>query len=116
MSKEQEMLKRLIDIIISLFVLIFTFPVFIILVLLVKLDSPGPALYKQERPGLNGKRFKYYKFRTMRTDSGQILKDLAGKGLAALNGEGKLASPLMLKHDPRVTRLGRFLRKTSLDE
>jgi len=70
----------------------------------------------QQRTGLGGRRFNMYKFRTMVPDAEAKLKELAAQGLAKLGPDGRLAEPLKLDRDPRVTRIGRILRKTSLDE
>jgi Undecaprenyl-phosphate glucose phosphotransferase len=92
-------LKRAFDFTCSLLGLILLSPLLLVLTILVKLDSPGPALYAQERVGLIGKRFKMYKFRTMRAD-------------AEPEGEAGWTKP----GDPRRTRLGSALRRLSLDE
>jgi putative colanic acid biosynthesis UDP-glucose lipid carrier transferase len=78
--------------------LAFLWPVFLLIALLIRLDSKGPAVFRQRRYGLNGEEFPVYKFRTMTVceDGGEIVQ----------------AKP----NDPRITRLGRFLRRTSLDE
>jgi Undecaprenyl-phosphate glucose phosphotransferase len=91
-------LKRVVDLILSGILLVFTSPFLLLLALLVKLDSRGPALFTQLRMGLDAKPFPLFKFRSMRAD-------------AEKDGPGWTT-----KGDPRVTRLGRFLRKTSLDE
>ena len=77
--------------------------------LLVKFTSPGPVLFRQERSGLNGKAFTIYKFRTMVTNAEQLKAELA-----AMN---EMTGPVFkLSKDPRVTPLGRWLRKFSIDE
>jgi len=91
-------LKRLLDITVSALGLILTFPLLLVIAILIRLDSKGPVLYSQERVGLYGRIFLLYKFRSMRTDA-----EAAGPQWASEN-------------DPRVTRLGRFLRRTRLDE
>jgi exopolysaccharide biosynthesis polyprenyl glycosylphosphotransferase len=91
-------LKRLLDITASALGLLITFPLLIVTALLIRLDSKGPVLYTQERVGQYGRIFLLYKLRTMRQDA-----EAAGPQWASEN-------------DPRVTRLGRFLRKTRLDE
>jgi exopolysaccharide biosynthesis polyprenyl glycosylphosphotransferase len=90
--------KRMIDIIIAIVGLIFTSPILIITAIIVKFDSPGPVLFAQERVGLNGKYFIIYKIRSMVID-------------AEKNGV-----TWATKNDPRVTRLGKFIRKTRIDE
>ncbi|MFN3306770.1 MAG: sugar transferase [Candidatus Kapaibacteriota bacterium] len=91
-------LKRAIDILVSSIVLIFGLPIWILVAILIKLDSKGPVLYKQERVGKNGKIFICYKFRSMHVDA-----EKTGPRTTVLN-------------DPRVTRVGYFLRKTHIDE
>jgi lipopolysaccharide/colanic/teichoic acid biosynthesis glycosyltransferase len=91
-------LKRLFDIIVSLICIIFFAPVFVILSIWINLDSSGPILFKQQRVGLNGKPFTIYKFRSM-----------------YVNDEADAPSPEST-NDPRLTRVGKFIRKTSLDE
>ena len=91
--------KRIIDIIIALLVLIVGAIPMLIIALIVKIDSPGPAIFKQDRLGRGGKVFKFYKFRSMRLNA-----EHTGSGV--YSGKG----------DPRVTKIGRFLRATSLDE
>jgi len=91
-------IKRMIDFSVAVGVLLLVLPFFPIIALLIKLDSKGPAFYSQTRMGFLGKPFKLYKFRTMRSDA-----EAAGAQWAQ-------------KNDPRVTRLGAFLRKTRLDE
>jgi lipopolysaccharide/colanic/teichoic acid biosynthesis glycosyltransferase len=88
--------KRLLDILVALGALAVLWPLFLVVAILIRLDSKGPALFLQDRVGLQGRVFKVYKFRSMRTD-------LAGPELTQIG-------------DPRITRLGRFLRRTSIDE
>jgi Undecaprenyl-phosphate galactose phosphotransferase WbaP len=88
-------------------------PLLLAIFVLIKLDSPGPAVFVQKRPGLNGKTFKIFKFRTMYADAEQILEQLILENpvfAQEFEKHGKLTK------DPRITRIGRFLRKTSLDE
>ena len=101
--------KRSLDVILSLCMLIGLLPFFALIGLLVKLDSRGPAFYAQERVGLNTRRFKLYKFRTM-TDGAEAKQE-------ELECFNEACGPVFkIKNDPRITRLGRFLRKTSIDE
>lgn len=91
-------LKRSSDIVLSLLILLLILPVLLLIALLVKLDSPGPAIFKQRRYGLDGEQILVYKFRSMAvTEDGGAIQQAR-------------------KNDLRVTRLGAFLRKTSLDE
>jgi len=101
--------KRLLDIFVCLVALPFAVPVLLLCAVLVKATSRGPVLFIQERTGLGGRRFKMLKFRTMVPDAPR-LRD-------ALKGRSRIAGPdFKLSDDPRVTRVGDFLRKTSLDE
>jgi lipopolysaccharide/colanic/teichoic acid biosynthesis glycosyltransferase len=110
-------LKRVMDIFGSLVALILFLPAFGLIALLVKLTSEGPVLFCQKRVGQYGKEFSFYKFRTMHVDNDSaihqeyVAKLIAGRGEL---GSGK--GVYKLTNDPRVTRLGRFLRKTSFDE
>lgn len=103
----QSILKRAIDILGSLVGLIFVAIVFLPIAIAIKLDSPGPILYSQERHGLLGQSFRMYKFRSMidRADTLKSQVENEAQGLIFKN-----------QQDPRITRVGRFLRKTSLDE
>lgn len=102
-------LKRLIDIIGSLVGIILLSPIMIITAMAVKLDSKGPAVYSQLRVGKGGKPFKMYKFRSM-------IKD-ADKYLDKLKEKNEMSGPMFkMKEDPRVTKVGKFIRKTSIDE
>ncbi len=102
--------KRLFDIISSLFALIILSPIFLILIILVKIDSKGPAFYGHERIGKNGKTIKVLKFRSMKLDSRPLEEVLTTEQLEEYKRDFKVTN------DPRVTRVGKFLRKTSLDE
>jgi Undecaprenyl-phosphate galactose phosphotransferase WbaP len=88
-------------------------PVLFVIALLIKLSSPGPVLYKQERLGKNGARFHAYKFRSMVMDADKRLKDLLESN-SKLRGEWERNQKI--KNDPRTTGIGKFLRRTSLDE
>jgi len=101
--------KRALDIAGSAFLLLVLSPLFALLAVLVKLDSPGSAFFRQERVGLHGRTFRVVKFRTMGSDAEQRLDDL--RPLNAIRGHA-----FKMERDPRVTRVGRFLRRTSLDE
>jgi lipopolysaccharide/colanic/teichoic acid biosynthesis glycosyltransferase len=116
--------KRGIDVAVSLFVLAFGLPFHFLLGLLVKLTSDGPVLFTQERVGQDGKPFRMYKFRTMVCDNNDELhrnfardfingKTNGGNGNGGSGGNGNV---FKIVNDPRVTSMGRFLRKTSLDE
>lgn len=101
--------KRLFDVIVASAVLVVVAPVFLILTLAVKLTSEGPVFFRQERVGRYGEPFDMLKFRSMVVNAEELL--------AELERENEGAGPLFkIKDDPRVTPLGRFMRKTSLDE
>lgn len=101
-------LKRMMDIIGSLIGLVFCGIVSIFLVPLIKKDG-GPAIFAQDRVGRNGRVFKFYKFRSMRVDAEEIKKDLMSQNQM----QGGM---FKIENDPRVTKIGHFIRKTSLDE
>jgi lipopolysaccharide/colanic/teichoic acid biosynthesis glycosyltransferase len=104
--------KRFLDLILVLLALPLVLPFLILIAILIKLEKPsGPIFFAQMRTGKGGRRFKMYKFRTMVPNAEEQKKELA-----PINDNGELAGPLKLKHDPRITRVGRILRKTSLDE
>lgn len=102
--------KRLFDIVVSFVATIIISPLLIILWLLVKLTSKGPGIYTSIRVGKNGKKFKFYKFRSMVVNAEEMKKDLMNQN------EMKDGVYFKLKDDPRITKIGKFLRKTSLDE
>jgi exopolysaccharide biosynthesis polyprenyl glycosylphosphotransferase len=102
-------LKRLIDIAGACFGLVLLAPLFLAIAIAVKLDSPGPVFFVQERVGQNRRRFHAYKFRTMVAGAEQMQEDLEDLNEA----EGPI---FKIEHDPRRTRLGRWLRRSSLDE
>ncbi|HXX44124.1 MAG TPA: sugar transferase [Candidatus Acidoferrales bacterium] len=114
-------IKRGIDILGSALLLLFLSPVFGVIALAIKLTSKGPVIFRQDRLGQFGKRFECLKFRTMYVDNNHhihreyVQKFIAGKtgNIAADENEPAV---FKIKNDPRVTRIGRFLRKTSLDE
>jgi len=106
-------IKRAFDIVFSLLCLILGFPLFLIIGLFVLLTSPGSIIYSHERVGRGGKPFRCYKFRTMYFDSDQRLKEILKNDLKSKN-EWEIS--FKLKKDPRITSIGSFLRKTSLDE
>nr|WP_245561133.1 sugar transferase [Desulfoscipio gibsoniae] len=109
----QQFLKRIFDLTLSFLLLTVSLPFFIIIALLTKLDSRGPVLFTQKRLGKNGKEFSCLKFRTMVGNAGDVLRHALEKD-QALREEWEIN--FKLKNDPRVTRVGSFLRKTSLDE
>jgi lipopolysaccharide/colanic/teichoic acid biosynthesis glycosyltransferase len=102
-------LKRLLDVSLAGFVLLATLPIWLAIIVAIRLDSPGPAIFVQERVGIRGRRFRFYKFRSMRDGADRMKAQL--KHLSEVDGP-----VFKLRSDPRVTRVGKFLRQTSLDE
>ncbi|MGQ9517003.1 MAG: sugar transferase, partial [Anaerolineae bacterium] len=105
----QSVLKRVLDIVISAVLLVLTAPLMAGIALMVRLDSPGPVLFRQPRVGQDGRIFTMYKFRTMVPDAEARLQEL-------MRARGWEKPPLKIPDDPRVTRAGRLLRRLSLDE
>ncbi|MBP5249621.1 MAG: sugar transferase [Lachnospiraceae bacterium] len=105
-----QMLKRTMDIIGSGIAIVLLSPIMLVVAILIKLDSPGPVLFKQTRVGQNGRHFSILKFRSMYKD--------AEARKAELMAKNEIAGGVMfkMKDDPRITRVGRFIRATSLDE
>ena len=102
-------LKRMLDFIGAALGLALTGPLMAMVALLIRLDSPGPIFYVAERTGAKGRRFLCYKFRSMVTDAAQRKEDL--------RAQNQRQGPIFkIDHDPRVTRIGRFIRRYSLDE
>ena len=108
-NMKQVIIKRMMDIIGSLVGLIFMAIAFIIFAPIIKIQSPGPVFYKSVRIGKNGRRFNFYKFRSMHVDADKRLKDLQKdneiKGLM-----------FKMENDPRIIPIGHFMRKYSIDE
>ncbi|USK84922.1 sugar transferase [Peribacillus asahii] len=98
-KKFQKFIKRIFDVVISLIVLIPFLPIWGVIAILIKVTSPGPVFFLQDRPGLNKKIFKVYKFRTMRPGSENMVKGQE-----------------VMKDDNRVTAIGKFLRRSKIDE
>ena len=105
--------KRTLDLVGVLAGSVVLVPLTALLALAIRVDSPGPALYRQERIGLGGRRFQVWKFRTMVVGADGVLADLLARDPRAAD---EWARHQKLAHDPRVTRVGRWLRRTSLDE
>ncbi|MGG4016621.1 sugar transferase [Priestia megaterium] len=102
--------KRFLDIILSLIGLIFLLPVFIIVAICIKIeDKNGPVLFSQTRVGKNQSEFTMYKFRSMVSNAEELLENL-------LEQNETTGAMFKMKNDPRVTKIGRFIRKTSIDE
>jgi exopolysaccharide biosynthesis polyprenyl glycosylphosphotransferase len=102
-------LKRLLDLAVSLAALVIVSPIMLMTAIAIRLDSPGPILFRQTRVGKWGKHFPCYKFRSMYIDAEQRLQDL----MALNEADGPV---FKMKNDPRVTRVGRIIRKLSIDE
>ncbi len=101
--------KGVLDFISSLVIVILTSPIFVIISLIIKFSSSGPVFFKQKRVGLRGRKFYAYKFRTMVVNAEELK--------AKLMTENEMDGPVFkMKDDPRITGVGKFLRKTSLDE
>ncbi len=101
--------KRIFDITLALFLIPFALPIMAIIALVIRLDSPGPMLWGQQRTGWNGKVFKMYKFRTMLENAVELKEKY--KHLNQLTWPD-----FKIDDDPRVTKVGKFLRRSSLDE
>ncbi len=121
-QKISSFLKRTMDIFGSIAGIVIFSPLFIMMPILIKLSSKGPVLFKQERLGQFGKRFTFLKFRTMYIDNDQnihkeyVKKLISGKSENDLDYKESLEKTYKIKDDPRVTHIGRLLRKTSMDE
>ncbi|MCC5929844.1 MAG: sugar transferase [Cyclobacteriaceae bacterium] len=107
-------LKRLADILISSFLLLILSPALAIIALLIRLESRGPVFYSQKRAGKGYRVFDFYKFRSMRVGADAELKNLAH--LNQYNGNGKKSTFFKIENDPRITKIGKILRNTSIDE
>jgi exopolysaccharide biosynthesis polyprenyl glycosylphosphotransferase len=104
-----QVIKRALDVAVAALLLLLLLPVLLCVAMAVKLSSPGPIFFLQDRIGVNKRRFKIWKFRTMVPD--------AEKLMASLERQNEAAGPVFkMKNDPRVTPIGRWLRRTSLDE
>lgn len=104
--------KRSFDIIMSLTSMVLLFPIFFIIAIMIKIDSKGNIIYKHKRIGKNGKYIYLYKFRTMYTNSKEILEEI----LKDQKIKEEWENNFKLENDPRITKVGKILRKTSLDE
>jgi exopolysaccharide biosynthesis polyprenyl glycosylphosphotransferase len=102
--------KRVFDLVASLILLVFLSLPMLAIAILIKIDSPGPILYKQIRVGLKGQHFKVWKFRTMVENASQLQKQLEAQN------EIRGGVLFKIKNDPRITRMGKILRRYSLDE
>jgi exopolysaccharide biosynthesis polyprenyl glycosylphosphotransferase len=103
-------LKRTIDLIAAALILVLTSPILLLIAILIKSSSPGPIFYRQYRVGLKGRHFQVWKFRTMVENAGELQQALESKN------EIKGGILFKIKDDPRITKVGKFLRRYSLDE
>ena len=104
-----EIIKRLIDIICSFMGLLALSPLFIIIAIIIKFTSKGPVFFSQKRVGKYGREFDMYKFRSMVVNAEELKEKLAA--------QNEMSGPMFkMKDDPRVTKVGKFIRKTSIDE
>jgi exopolysaccharide biosynthesis polyprenyl glycosylphosphotransferase len=113
LSARKVFLKRISDIVLSFFALVFSIPFFLIIPIFIRIDSKGPVFYSHERCGLNMASFNMYKFRTMYVNSDFLIDKYINENPEAYND---LKEKNKIKKDPRITGFGRILRKTSLDE
>ena len=107
--RRDRLVKRLFDLAVCVLALPIVLPVFLLCALAVRVDSPGPVLFTQLRTGRHGKRFRMYKFRTMVQNAEELKEQLRHLSIVP-------PPDFKIVDDPRITRVGKFLRKTSLDE
>lgn len=110
MNSWEAIAKRVFDIVFSIIAIILTSPIMLITAIAIKIDSPGPAIFKQVRVGMNGRHFKIWKFRSMRINADEMKKELLEQN------EVKDGMMFKMKDDPRITRVGKIIRKLSIDE
>ena len=103
-------IKRVLDVFISSILLVVLLPIFMIIAFLIKTESKGPVFFAHKRIGKNGKEIKILKFRTMVKNAEDLIKEFTPEQMEEFKKNFKL------KNDPRITNIGKFLRKTSLDE
>ena len=104
-----EVIKRLIDVVCSFLGVLVLSPLFIIVAIIIKITSKGPVFFSQKRVGKNGKEFNMYKFRSMVVNAEELKEKLVA--------QNEMSGPMFkMKDDPRVTKVGKFIRKTSIDE
>ena len=105
----ESFLKRLVDVVLTSLALVAALPIWLVIAIAIKLDSPGPVVFVQERVGQHGRRFRFYKFRSMYID--------AEERFASVQAHNEAEGPVFkMRNDPRVSKVGGFLRRTSLDE
>jgi len=110
LNRSEEIIKRVFDIIFGTIGIILSSPIMLVTAIAIKIDSPGPVLFKQVRVGKNGRHFKIFKFRSMCNDAEALKKKLEAQN------EVEGGAMFKMKDDPRVTKVGKFIRKTSIDE
>lgn len=104
-----EVIKRVIDVVCSFIGVLVLSPLFIIIAIIIKFTSKGPVFFSQRRVGRDGKEFKMYKFRSMVVNAEELKEKLVA--------QNEMSGPMFkMKDDPRVTKVGKFIRKTSIDE
>ncbi len=103
-------LKRSLDILVSLMLIVLLFPLFLLVSILIYMEDPGPIFYSQIRVGKDGRHFVFFKFRSMIMNADTIKKELVADNESA---DGVI---FKMKRDPRITRIGRIIRKLSIDE
>lgn len=104
-----EVIKRVIDVVCSFVGVLVLSPLFIIIAIIIKFTSKGPVFFSQKRVGRDGKEFKMYKFRSMVVNAEELKEKLVA--------QNEMSGPMFkMKDDPRVTKVGKFIRKTSIDE
>lgn len=101
--------KRILDLLLSLLGLVILSPLLVIVAIAIKIESKGPIIFSQKRIGLNGQEFKIYKFRSMVVNAEELKEKLSKKN--------EMSGPMFkIKDDPRITKIGKIIRKTSIDE
>lgn len=103
-------IKRFMDVILATIALVVLSPIFLIIAIAIKIESKGPVFFKHTRIGKNGKIIKLYKFRSMVINAEELIKSFTPEQMREYKENYKLTN------DPRITKVGKFLRKTSLDE
>lgn len=116
MKTNPVIVKRAFDVLLVVTGLVVLWPVFVLTGLIIKLDSPGPVIYRQARIGERGRLFMMYKFRSMRANSDPGLHQAHVARLIQQNLTPELNGSLKMEDDPRITRVGKIIRKTSMDE
>lgn len=114
-TRGKDFFKRYLDVLLSIVLLIVAFPMLVLIAIAIKIDSGGSVFYSSLRAGCRYKVFKLYKFRTMCMDADELIESLQHLNVYQHSDDGK-AKFLKIINDPRITKVGKFLRKTSLDE